>query len=142
MLMGEFQHNLDKKGRLIVPAKFREELGDSMVVTRWLDGCLALYTMKQWEQISERLRQLPSTKRETRVFTHMLMSKAAEVECDSQGRILIPAPLLKEAQLENQCMVVGVSDHAEIWAKERWENYYAQASENFEDIAEQLTDFF
>lgn len=142
MFMGEFQHNLDKKGRVIVPAKFRDELGPVMVVTRWLDGCLAIYTQKQWEIVYEGLKKLPSTKRETRVFIHMIMAKAAECEVDTQGRILLPAPLIKEAALEKECMVIGVSDHVEIWAKDKWEVYYERASENFEDIAEQLTEFF
>lgn len=142
MFMGEYQHNIDTKGRIIIPAKFREELGDNMVVTKGLDGCLALYTMSQWEQVVENLRKLPSTKREARIYTHMIMSKAAECDVDNQGRIRIPLHLTSDANIEKHCVVVGVNDHVEIWDQDKWRNYYDMASENFEDIAESLTEFF
>ena len=140
--MGEYQHNLDTKGRIIIPAKFRDELGDTMVVTRWLDGCLAIYTMEQWQSLYEKLRTLPSTKREARRFTHMIMAKASECTLDTQGRIRLPQPLIQEASLEKACVVIGVSDHVEIWDQEKWNEYYEVASESFEDIAESLTEFF
>lgn len=142
MFMGEYQHKIDAKGRITVPANFRDELGETMIVTRWLDGCLAIYTEEQWKQVYENLKKLPSTKREARMYTHMIMSKAAECDLDAQGRIRIPTHLSEEANLIKDCVVVGVSDHVEIWDKERWDAYYAQASENFEDIAESLTEFF
>ena len=142
MFIGEYQHTIDPKGRIIIPAKFREELGLTMIVTRWLDGCLAIYTLDQWQQVFENLKKLPSTKREARMYTHMIMSKAAECELDAQGRIRIPSHLTLEASLTKNCVLVGVSDHVEIWDKEKWDTYYAQASENFEEIAESLTEFF
>ncbi len=142
MFMGEYQHNIDAKGRIIIPAKFREELGTSMIVTRGLDGCLTIYTNEQWLKVVENLKKLPSTKREARMYTHMLMSKAADCELDAQGRIRIPAHLTKEAALEKHCVLVGVNDHVEIWDQVRWDAYYDIASENFEDIAESLTEFF
>lgn len=142
MFMGEYRHNLDAKGRIIVPAKFREELGETMIVTRWLDGCLAIYTQEQWQALYEKLQTLPSTKREARRFTHMIMAKAAECDIDSQGRIRLPNPLIEEAALEKECVVIGVSDHVEIWDTKRWNAYYDEASESFEDIAESLTEFF
>ena len=142
MFIGEYQHTIDTKGRIIVPAKFRDELGAVMIVTRWLDGCLAIYTMEQWQTVFENLKKLPSTKREVRMYTHMIMSKAAECEIDGQGRIRIPGHLVEGANLEKNCVLVGVSDHVEIWDKVRWDDYYAQASENFEEIAESLTEFF
>lgn len=140
--MGEFQHNLDAKGRIIIPAKFRDGLGDEMVVTRWLDGCLAIYTMEKWQALYEKLQALPATKREARRFTHMIMAKASECTVDSQGRIRLPQPLIKEASLDKECVVIGVSDHVEIWDLDRWNAYYDVASESFEDIAETLTEFF
>ncbi len=140
--MGEFQHNLDTKGRIIIPAKFRDGLGDEMVVTRWLDGCLAIYTMEKWQALYEKLQALPATKREARRFTHMIMAKASECTVDSQGRIRLPQPLIKEASLDKECVVIGVSDHVEIWDLDRWNAYYDVASESFEDIAETLTEFF
>ena len=140
--MGEYRHSLDVKGRIIIPAKFRDELGDTMVVTRWLDGCLAIYTEEQWKTLYEKLQTLPSTKREARRFTHMIMAKASECTLDSQGRIRLPNPLIEEANLEKDCVVIGVSDHVEIWDLNRWNEYYEGASEDFEDIAESLTEFF
>ena len=142
MFMGEYQHNIDTKGRIIVPVKFRDELGEQMIVTKGLDGCLALYTLKQWEQVVINLRKLPSTKREARIYTHMIMSKAAECEVDGSGRIRIPAHLTQDAGIEKHCVVVGVNDHVEIWDHTKWKDYYDMASENFEDIAESLTEFF
>lgn len=142
MFMGEYQHNLDTKGRIIIPAKFREELGETMVVTRWLEGCLAIYTEAQWQELYKKLQTLPSTKREARRFTHLIMAKAAECTLDAQGRIRLPNPLIQEAELEKSCVVIGVNDHVEIWDKDKWDEYYSVASESFEDIAESLTEFF
>lgn len=140
MFMGEFSHNIDAKGRLIVPAKFRSELGENMVVTRGLDGCLTLYTLEGWQAIYEKLLMLPSTKKEVRLYVRMLTSKASEVELDNQGRILIPSSLIKEAGIKKECMIVGAAGKVEIWAKDRWETYIDDAEESFESIAESLTD--
>lgn len=141
MFMGEYRHNIDTKGRIIIPARFRDELGEHFIVTRGLDGCLRTYTMEQWDAVFEQLKKLPSTKKETRMYIHMLTSKASDCEVDSQGRILIPSVLLQEASIEKECAIVGVADHVEIWSKQRWDGYYDQASTSFEDIAEQLTEF-
>lgn len=141
MFIGEYRHNIDAKGRIIVPAKFRDELGNSLIVTRGLDGCLTIYTIAQWQNIYEQLRKLPNTKKESRMYVHMVTSKAAECEVDLQGRILLPTPLIEEAKINKECVVVGVADHVEIWAKDRWDAYYSKASESFEEVAEQLTDF-
>ena len=141
MFMGEYRHNIDAKGRMIIPARFRDELGNRFVVTRGLDGCLRTYTVAQLDAVFEQLKRLPSTKRETRMYIHMLTSKASECELDSQGRILLSAALITESGIEKECVVVGVADHVEIWAKERWDNYYDEASASFEDVAEQLTEF-
>ena len=140
MFMGEYAHNIDKKGRIIIPAKFREELGDH-VITRGLDGCLAVYTKEQWETIYEQLMKLPSTKKDARMFVRMMTSKAAECEIDAQGRVLIPSPLVKLAELVKECMVIGAANHVEIWSRERWEPVDEEANDAFEDIAESLTEF-
>ena len=139
--MGEFAHNIDAKGRLIVPAKFRNELGSTMIVTRGLDGCLTLYTKEDWDEIYNKLKLLPSTKKEVRMYVRVLTAKASDVELDNQGRILIPSPLIKEAELSKECMVVGAGSKVEIWSKAKWEAYYNDASVGFEDIAESITDF-
>ena len=102
MFMGEYAHNIDKKGRIIIPAKFREELGDTLIITRGLDGCLSIYTKEQWQLIYEQLMKLPSTKKDARMFVRMMTSKAAECEIDAQGRILIPSSLIKLADLTKE----------------------------------------
>ena len=141
MFMGEYAHQLDNKGRLIIPAKFREVLGEKMVINRGLDGCLNVYSLLAWETILGQLRQLPTTKKEARMYMHMMTAKAAIVEVDNAGRVLLPSSLIQEAALTKACMIVGVVDHCEIWSEERWNAYYNKASESFEAIAESLTDF-
>lgn len=141
MFMGEYAHNIDKKGRIIIPAKFREELGLKVIITRGLDGCLNGYTKEQWELIYEQLLKLPSTKKDARMFVRMMTSKAAECEIDSQGRVLLPSTLIAIAEIEKECVIIGAANHIEIWAKERWESMDEEANANFEDIAESLTDF-
>ena len=141
MLMGEYRHNTDSKGRIIIPARFREELGDRIILARGLDGCITGYTLQQWENILNELRSLPNTKRESRMYVHMLVAKAAECDFDAQGRVLIPNSLIQEAAIEKECVVIGVVDHVEIWSSQRWDTYYADASASFETIAEQLTEY-
>ena len=123
MLIGEFDHNIDKKGRMILPAKLREELGDSVIVNRGLDGCLYVYTKEQWERVYQRLSTLPSTRKDARMYARMMLSKAAECEFDAQGRILIPANLREFADLQKDVVVIGQLDHAEIWDSEKWRIY-------------------
>ena len=142
MFMGEYEHNIDRKGRLIMPAKFREELGEHVVVNRGLDGCLYVYTMEQWEKVYEKLSTLPSTKKDARMYQRMMLSKAAECEMDSQGRILIPSSLISLAALEKECLIIGVANHVEIWSKERWQQLEEEQNDSFEEAAENLTDLF
>lgn len=141
MFMGEYRHKIDSKGRLIIPADFRDELKETMVVTKGLDGCLAIYTQAQWQEVYEQLKKLPTTNRKARMYVHMIMSKAAQCEIDAHNRIRIPNHLVQEAELVKDCVIVGVSDHVEIWDEEKWDTYYDIASENFEDIAESLTEY-
>lgn len=141
MFMGEYAHNIDKKGRIIIPAKFREELDSRIIVTRGLDGCLNGYTKSQWDIIYDQLLKLPSTKKDARMFVRMMTSKAAECEIDIQGRVLLPSSLITLAQITKECRIIGAANHIEIWAKEKWESVDEEANESFEDIAENLTDF-
>lgn len=141
MLMGEFQHNIDAKGRIIIPAKLREDLGSKFVITRGLDGCVFGYPLDNWEKIQEKLKQLPLAKKEARAFTRFFYSAAAEAEIDKQGRINIPTTLVNYANLEKECLVLGVSDRIEIWSKEKWENVSFEIEESFEEIAEDMLDF-
>lgn len=139
--MGEYQHNIDIKGRMIVPAKFREGLGDSFVLTRGLDNCLFVYPMDEWKVLEDKLKQLPLTKKDARQFTRFFFSGAVECEIDKQGRINIPATLRTYSKLEKECIVIGVSNRIEIWSKDVWEDYFEASEESFEDIAENLLDF-
>lgn len=141
MFMGEYRHNIDVKGRLIVPAKFREQLGDTFVITRGLDRCIFGYPADEWKQVEEKLKSLPLTKKDARAFTRFFFSGATECEWDKQGRILIPAPLLSYAKLEKECVVLGVSNRIEIWSKDLWEEYFQESEASFADIAENLIDF-
>jgi len=141
MFMGEYRHNTDSKGRIIIPARFRDELGQMIILTKGLDGCITVYTQKQWAVIVEQLYKLPTTKKESRMYIHMLTAKAAECEIDSLGRVLMPQHLLKDAEIEKECVVIGVADHVEIWSKKRWDTYYSEASASFESVAEALTEF-
>ena len=141
MFIGEYSHNLDTKGRIVIPNKFREELQETFILTRGLDGCLTIYSNEQWQTIFRKLSNLPSTKRAARQYIHMLTSRACECSLDKQGRIQIPAYLSDPVNIKKECVVVGVNDHIEIWDKDTWNAYYEEASESYEEIAEELTDF-
>jgi MraZ protein len=141
MFMGEYQHSVDAKGRLIVPAKFREQLGENFVITRGLDQCLFGYTMDEWIKIEDKLKELPVTKKDARAFTRFFFSGASEVELDKQGRVNIPSTLISYAKLEKECVILGVSNRFEIWSKDAWEEYFTASEDSFNDIAENLADF-
>ncbi|MEW9050369.1 MAG: division/cell wall cluster transcriptional repressor MraZ [Neobacillus sp.] len=141
MFMGEYHHSIDNKGRMIVPSKFRDELGEMFIITRGLDQCLFGYPMSEWELIEEKLKGLPLTKKDARAFTRFFFSGATESELDKQGRINIPAPLLQYAKLEKECVILGVSNRIEIWSKQIWEDYFSQSEESFAEIAENMIGF-
>lgn len=141
MFMGEYRHTIDEKGRIIIPAKFREELGHSFVVTRGLDNCLFVYPAPEWSQLEQKLKTLPFTRSDARAFTRFFFSGATEVELDKQGRVNVPGNLRQYAKLEKECVVLGVSNRVEIWSKRIWEDYFAQSEESFNEIAEKIVDF-
>lgn len=141
MFIGEFHHNLDAKGRIVLPTKFREELLDNVIVTKGLDGCLNVYTAEAWQKIYEKLLTLPTTNRDARIYVRMLTAKASECTFDTQGRILLPANLISDAAITKECVVVGAADHVEIWSEERWNNFEEEGSENLDEIAERLASF-
>ena len=140
MFMGEFLHTIDSKGRLILPAKFREELGDTFVITKGLDNCLFIYSRTEWAVMEEKIKKLPLAKPEARAFVRFFFSGAAEVECDKQGRILVPNNLREFGGLDKDVIVLGVSSRIEIWDKETWENYSSEIAPTVAQMAEQLTD--
>ncbi|MDG5788297.1 division/cell wall cluster transcriptional repressor MraZ [Evansella sp. AB-P1] len=141
MFMGEFHHTIDEKGRMIIPAKFREELGSAFVVTRGMDKCLFVYPEQEWRQLEQKLKTLPFTKKDARAFTRFFFSGATESELDKQGRVNIPSTLRSFAQLEKECVVIGVSSRVEIWSKDIWDEYFAESEESFAEIAEGIVDF-
>lgn len=136
--MGEFSHSIDTKGRLIIPAKFRDQLGAQFVVTRGMDGCLFGYPMSEWEVLEQKLKELPLNKKDARAFVRFFYSAATECEFDKQGRVNLPKALSEHAGLEKKCVIVGVSDRIEIWSEDRWNNFAEGAEENFDEIAEKL----
>ncbi|MEG6616420.1 division/cell wall cluster transcriptional repressor MraZ [Peptococcaceae bacterium 1198_IL3148] len=140
MFMGEYSHTIDTKGRLIIPARFREGLGDRFIVTKGLDNCLFVYPQDEWAALEQKLKSLPFTKADARAFVRFFFSGAGECELDKQGRILIPANLRAYAQLSKDVMVLGVSSRVEIWSKDLWDEYNNTAAENFAEIAEKLVD--
>ena len=129
MFMGEFNHNIDAKGRLIIPSRFREELGENSVLTRGMDGCLFIYPQEAWKAFEEKLASLPLTSKDARTFTRFFVSGATPCELDRQGRILEPSTLREYAGLEKDVILAGNLDRIEIWSKSRWEK-----SNNYEDM--------
>jgi len=141
MFMGEYQHSVDDKGRLIIPAKFREALGPDFIITRGLDNCLFVYPRSEWTVLEQKLKALPLMKSDARAFTRFFFSGATECELDKQGRVNIPNTLREYAKLDKDCVVLGVSNRVEIWCKEVWEGYFQQSEQSFNEIAEKLVDF-
>lgn len=140
MLMGEFHHTIDEKGRIIIPSKFREELGNNFIITRGLEECLFIYSMENWNKITSKLNSLPFTKRDARSFTRFFLSGATAAEFDKQGRINITSPLISYAELKKECVIIGVGDRLEIWSSEKWNNFYEENKENLSNIAENIFD--
>ncbi|WP_100487589.1 division/cell wall cluster transcriptional repressor MraZ [Sporolactobacillus pectinivorans] len=140
MFMGEFNHSIDIKGRLIIPAKFREELGESFVVTRGLEQCLFVYPMSEWQHIEERLKALPFTRKDARAFTRLFFSGASVCELDKQGRVSIGNGLREYAGIDKDCVVIGVSTRLEIWDSNAWHQYFEESEASFSDISESLLD--
>ena len=137
MFMGEYHHSIDAKGRLIIPSKVRDGLGENFIVTRGLDGCLFLYPKLEWDKKIEKFKELPDTT-DKRQFMRIFLSGATICEYDKQGRINIPNPLIEFAKLEKDCIIIGVDEKLEIWSKERWEEFIANNEENMSDIADNL----
>lgn len=138
MFMGTYDHSIDTKGRVIVPAKFRETLGDSFVVTLGLDGCLFVYPNEEWEDFVRQLKELPGSK-EARKLQRYFMAGAAPCDVDKQGRVLIPSNLREKAGLEKDIVFVGVMSKIEIWSRKRWDEN--DDFDNVDDIAEHMSEF-
>ncbi len=139
MFIGEYLHAVDNKNRIIVPSKFREELGNKFIITKGLDGCIYAYTLEEWKLLEEKLVKLPLTSKNARAFTRFFFSGANEIELDKQGRALIPQSVLDYADIDKEVVSIGVSNRIEIWSKEKWEEYNS-SNIDFDDIAEQMSD--
>jgi MraZ protein len=139
MLLGEFEHTIDDKNRLTLPAKFREALSGGLVITRGMDGCLSCYPQADWEQLVEsRLAELDPLSREGRLMHRYFFAGASEAEPDKQGRVLVPATLANQAGIEREVVVAGVGDHLEIWDRAAWRDHVKEIEGSAEDVAERL----
>lgn len=141
MFFSEYRHNIDAKGRLSIPAKMRNQCGDTVFVTKGNDGCLALYTKEGWEKYYQQLLALPQKKKKTRTFIRLVTSRVSECEFDKLGRINIPPVLRAEGNLEKECVIVGVGDHVEIWNSGAWDSFYDENIDSFDEISEELDDY-
>ena len=138
MFIGEYHHSVDDKGRLIIPSKFRDELGTKFIITRGIENCLFVYSLESWEKIVNKLETLPFTKKDARAFIRFFLSGASEAEFDKQGRINITSPLISYANITKECVVIGTGDRLEIWSEESWNDFFTSAKDSMSDIAEKL----
>lgn len=142
MFYGEFEHSIDKKGRVIIPSKFRESLKEydieKLFITRGLDKCLFIFTESEWKSQEAKFKSVSFTKSEARKFNRLYFSGASQIEFDKQGRILLPKYLKDYAGIKRDIMLIGVSNRIEIWSREAWQEYYNTSKESFEEIAEKL----
>lgn len=138
MFIGEYVHNLDQKGRLAIPVKFRAQLGEGAFITRGLDQCLFVYTKKDWEIFAEKLKQLPISQANSRAFARLMLGGAMEVDLDVQGRILVPDYLRAYAELKKKAVVAGLYGRIEIWDDAKWQTYKSSAERQSDEIAEKM----
>ena len=138
LLIGEYEHSLDVKGRLIMPAKIREDIGDKFIITKGLDGCLFGFSGSEWNNFEEKLKTLPLTNKNARDFVRFFLSGAIECEIDKQGRFLIAGNLREYAGLEKEAMITGVGTRIEIWDKEKWKKYNSEENLSADQIAENM----
>ena len=138
MFMGEYYHNIDEKGRIVIPTKFREALQDEFVIAKGIEKCLYVYSMKDWQKLVDTLDTLPFTKKDARTFIRSFFSGAAVFGFDRQGRTTITSPMVKHADLQKECVIIGANDRIEIWNKTLWEEFLNSSEEHLSDIAEDL----
>lgn len=139
MLIGEYEHSLDVKGRLIMPAKLREDIGEKFIITKGLDGCLFGFSQNEWSNFEEKLKTLPLTNKNARDFVRFFLSGAIECEIDKQGRFLIASNLREYANMEKDVVIIGVGTRLEIWNKDKWKEYNSEENISADEIAENMT---
>ena len=140
MFIGEYQHTIDNKGRISVPAKFREELGEHFIITKGLDNCLFIYSMEEWKILENKLKTLPLTNKDARAFVRFFFAGASECDLDNQGRIRIPNNLREHASLEKETVMIGVATRIEVWSQEQWEKYNDDANLGYDEIASRMAE--
>jgi len=138
MFLGQYDHSIDEKGRLIVPSKYRESLGNDFIITFGLDTCLFVYPISEWKTISEKIKSFPLGKKDARAFSRILFSRALNCSMDNQGRINIAKYLKDYAQIKKEIKIIGVGDRIEIWSNEMWQKYFTGVEDSYEDIAERI----
>ena len=139
MFIGEYEHSVDAKGRVIMPAKLREDIGEKFIVTKGLDGCLFAYSQNEWANFEEKLKTLPLTNKNARDFVRFFLSGAVECEIDKQGRFLIPGNLRQYATLDKEIVIIGVGTRIEIWNRTTWSSYSSDENISADEIAENMT---
>lgn len=139
MFIGEYQHNIDSKGRIIIPSKYREDLGEHFVLTKGLDECLFVYSYDEWKALEAKLATLPLTSKDARAFVRFFFAGATECEFDKQGRIVIPSNLREYAQIIKEAVIIGVANRLEVWSKERWVDYNNDDDLSYDAIAEKMS---
>ena len=139
LLIGEYEHSIDTKGRLIMPSKLKEDIGEKFVVTKGLDGCLFVYSQTEWKTFEDKLRAFPLTNKDARALVRFFLAGAMECEIDKQGRFLIPGNLREFAGLEKEVVVIGVLDKIEIWSKDKWLKYSEEENSSVDEIAEKMS---
>ena len=139
LFIGEYEHSVDAKGRVIMPVKLREDIGEKFIVTKGLDGCLFAYSQTEWNNFEGKLKTLPLTNKNARDFVRFFLSGAVECEIDKQGRFLIPGNLREYAVLEKEIIIIGVGTRIEIWNKEEWKKYSSDENISADEIAENMT---
>jgi MraZ protein len=139
--MGEFQHNIDDKGRLIIPVRFREQIGEKFVITKGLDHCLSAYSMSEWNKLAEKISKLPDSNSKARQLQRFYFASASPSEFDKQGRVNIPQALREWGGLQKNCVIVGNPSYIEIWDEERWTQMNAATQANIEEISAAMEEF-
>ena len=137
--MGEYEHSLDAKGRLIMPAKLREDIGDKFIITKGLDGCLFGFSLNEWTHFEEKLKALPLTNKNARDFVRFFLSGAVSIEIDKQGRFLVASNLREYASMEKEVVIIGVGTRIEFWSKDKWIKYNSSENISADNLAENMT---
>lgn len=138
MLIGEFSNNLDLKKRLVIPIKFRDLLGNSCIVTRGFENCIFVYNLNQWQEMQNKIEKLSLTKKSNRLLARFFLSAATQIDFDNQGRINLPKALCEHANLEKECVIMGMGNRLEIWNKNNWAEYLAQNTDDLDEIVDEI----